>query len=197
MPNIVQDPQISSVAPAPRRCGLVATGHAQPARCSLRAGEADLPDSSPSASGAGASRKLEQALAHQPHLGHAAPAHDLEEIEAPLAEVEQVVHVATSARLDAGEDLLDASVVAVGGDEQTTERVVRARVVVQAAHTTPTIPTDGGLSTRGTRSTAASCWCVASGALRPSWFSGATSPVRSDESASTSRHGCSTRRDAG
>src|SRR4051812_46129161 len=83
-----------------------------------------LPASSPSHSGARAGGQLQQPLAQQPHLGHAALAGDLEELEAALAEVEQVGDVAAGAGLDAREDLVDASVVAIGGDEQSAEGMV-------------------------------------------------------------------------
>src|SRR5580698_9585953 len=101
-----------------------------PARCSRQGGEASSPPRRRARSGAGARGQLEQALAEQPHLGHAALAGDLEELQAPLAEVEHVARVASCARLDAREDLVDAPVVPVGGDEQATEGVVGAPVVV-------------------------------------------------------------------
>src|SRR6185436_13093450 len=89
-----------------------------------------LPASSPSPSGARAWGQLQQPLAQQPHLGHAALAGDLEELQAPLAEVEQVARVTACARLDARQDLVDAPVVPVGGDEQAAECVMGAPVVV-------------------------------------------------------------------
>src|SRR6185437_6560053 len=101
-----------------------------PARCSLRGGEASSPPRRRARSGPGARRQLEQALAQEPNLGHAALARDLEELQAPLAEIEQVARVTARARLDAREDLVDAPIVPVRRDEQTAEGVVRTRVVV-------------------------------------------------------------------
>lgn len=63
-------------------------------------------------------------------FGHAAVARNLEELEAPLAQIEQVARVTSGAGLDAREHLLDATVVAIGGDEQAAEGVVGTRVVV-------------------------------------------------------------------
>src|SRR5271166_3243880 len=69
-----------------------------------------LPASEPSRSGARAGGQLQQALAHEPHLGHPALAGHLEELEAPLAEIEHVAFRAPGAGLDAREDLVDTPV---------------------------------------------------------------------------------------
>src|SRR5580693_1839745 len=78
----------------------------------------------------GSRLRAEQLLAEQPHLGSAAVAGHLEQLQAPLAKLDAVADLPARPRLDAREHLGDATVVAVGRHQQSAERVVRARVVV-------------------------------------------------------------------
>jgi hypothetical protein len=66
-----------------------------------------------------------EALAEEPDLGQAVFAHDLEQLEAPLPELE-LVAIVRHAGLDAREHLFGPTVVAIGRDQQTTQSMMRS-----------------------------------------------------------------------
>jgi hypothetical protein len=74
--------------------------------------------------------QIENLFTHQPDLGHAVLADNLEQLKAAVTEVQGIEALTASSSLDASEHLVGTAVEPIGWDKQASQRLAGSLVII-------------------------------------------------------------------